>query len=183
MSSDRQEIQLTVLLMRLAPTLDRRFWLAAAGGTIAALLVLGIPSAVIPNPLFIRMTPTEPVNVAVLLASAPLAGLLLATYASKTRPIAADPHGDVGAGRATLGGVAAYLAIGCPICNKVVVAALGVSGALNVFAPLQPLIGALSVATLAGTLGWRLRMRARGCTRCAETGTNGPDPRPIKQAV
>ncbi len=183
MSYDRQEIQVTAFLMRLASTLDRRFWLAAAGGTIAALVVLGIPSAVIPTPLFIRMTPTEPVNVVIWLASAPLAGLLIATYVSKTPLLAADPHGGVGAGRATLGGVAAYLAIGCPICNKVVVAALGVSGALNVFAPLQPLIGALSVATLAGTLAWRLRMRARGCTRCAETGTNEPDPHPIEQAV
>ena len=61
------------------PTLDRRFWMAAAVGTIASLLLLGIPSAVIPNPLFIRMTTTEPFNVIVWLASAPLAGFLLAT--------------------------------------------------------------------------------------------------------
>ena len=165
---------MTATLDRLVPTLDRRFWIAGAAGTIAALLVLGIPSAVIPNPLFIRMTPTEPFNVIVWLASAPLAGFLLATYVSRGGPAATDPHADAGATRATVGGIAAYLAIGCPICNKVVVAALGVSGALNVFAPLQPLIGAASIAVLAGTLVWRLRMRARGCTRCAvETGAPG----------
>lgn len=75
--------------------------------------------------------------------------------------------GGLGAGRATLGGFGAYLAIGCPICNKVVVALLGVSGALNVFAPLQPVIGAASVALLGAMLAWRLRDRARGCERCA----------------
>lgn len=136
--------------------------------------MLGVPSAIIPNPLFIRMTPTELFNVAVWLASAPLAGLLLATYISKRGAAAADVHADAGAGRATLGGVAADLAIGCPICNKIVVVVLGVSGALNVFAPLRPIIGAASVALLAGTLAWRLKMRARGCARCAAGSAGGP---------
>ena len=163
-------------LERLAATLDRRFWIAAIAGTLVTLVVLGVPSAVIPNPLFIRMTPTEPFNVAVWLASAPLAGLLLATYISKRGAAAADVHSDAGAGRATLGGVAAYLAIGCPICNKIVVLALGVSGALNFFAPLQPIIGASSVTLLAGTLAWRLKMRARGCARCAAGSGGGPRP-------
>lgn len=163
---------MTGALERLARTLDRRFWLAAAGGTVAALVVLGIPSAIIPNPFFTRMIATEPFNVLVWLASAPLVGLLLATYVVRTEESATDPHADAGSGRATVGGIAAYLAIGCPICNKVVVAALGVSGALDIFAPLQPLIGAASIAVLGATLAWRLQMRARGCVRCGVG--NGP---------
>ena len=154
-------------LRRLAATLDRRFWLAAAGGTLVMALVLGLPTAVIPNPYFIRMTPTEAFNVIVLLVSAPLGGLLLATYVSRRGAATSDAHADAGGGRATLGGVAAYLAIGCPICNKIIVAALGVSGALNVFAPLQPVIGAASILLLGGALAWRLRLRVRGCERCA----------------
>ena len=139
-------------------------------------LILGLPTAVIPNPFFIRMTPTEPLNVIVLLASAPLGGLLLATYVSKRSAAVTDVHADVGGGRATLGGVAAYLAIGCPICNKIIVAVLGVSGALSVFAPLQPLIGAASILLLAATLAWRLRLRARGCARCAPSSLAEPMP-------
>lgn len=152
--------------MRLWATLDRRFWVAAAGGSLLTMLVLGVPTAVIPNPFFVRMTPTDPVNVAVLAVTAPLMGALLATYLSRGRE-EGDVHADGGGGRASVAGIAAYLAIGCPICNKVIVAVLGVSGALNVFAPLQPIIGAASVALLGATLIWRLRMRARGCTRCA----------------
>lgn len=129
--------------------------------------MLGVPTAVIPNPFFIRMTPTETFNIAVWLASAPLIGLLVATYVRSPIHVVGHQGREPGAGRATLGGVAAYLAIGCPICNKVVVAALGVSGALSIFAPIQPLIGAASVVLLGGTLAWRLRTRARRCERCA----------------
>ena len=155
---------MTGLLDRLG--LDQRFWIVAILGTIGAALVLGIPTAMIPNPFFGRMTPTEPVNLVVWLASAPLMGLLAATYLAKPPARAVDIHAASGGGRMTAGGIAAFLAIGCPICNKVVVATLGVSGALNIFAPLQPLIGAASVALLSGTLVWRLRTRSRGCESC-----------------
>lgn len=154
-------------LTALRSTIDGRFWLVAAFATAGSLLVLGVPTAVIPNPFFIRMTPTEGFNVVVWLVSAPLIGLLIATYVRPPAHPAGHLKAEPGAGRATLGGIAAYLAIGCPICNTVVVAALGVSGALNIFAPLQPLFGAASVALLGATLAWRLRDRARRCERCA----------------
>jgi len=51
-------------------------------------------------------------------------------------------------GKTMAGGVLSYLAVGCPICNKIVVAVLGVSGALSYFAPIQPILGVLSVALL-----------------------------------
>ncbi len=151
----------------LRSTLDRRFWLAAGLATVGSLLVLGVPTAVIPNPFFTRMTPTEAFDIVVWITSAPLIGLLIATYVRPPRHVVGHASPEPGAGRATLGGVAAYLAIGCPICNKIVVAALGVSGALSYFAPLQPIIGAGSLALLGATLAWRLRDRARRCERCA----------------
>ena len=146
-------------------TLDTRFWLVALGATAAALLVLGVPTAVIPNPWFIRMTPTEVANLAVWVASAPLIGVVAATYLAPVREL--HPATESAPARASLASLGAFLAIGCPICNKVVVALLGVSGALTVFGPLQPVIGAASVALLAGSAAWRLRDRALGCPRCA----------------
>lgn len=154
-------------LAALRSTLDRRFWGVAILATAGSLIVLGVPTAVIPNPFFIRMTPTEAFNVLVWLGSALLIGLLLATYARPPSKSLERQRSEPGAGRTTLGGVAAYLAIGCPVCNKIVVAALGMSGALNYFAPLQPIIGAGSLALLGATLAWRLRDRARRCERCA----------------
>jgi hypothetical protein len=152
--------------MTLRSTLDRRYWAAAAGGTLVTLLVLGVPSAVLPNPFFIRMLPTEPLNVIVWLLSAPLVGLILATYLAPPRLIGFESPSDGGSVPASAGSVAAYLAIGCPICNKIIVAVLGVSGAVDVFAPLQPIIGAASIGLLGATLVWRLRIRAQGCARC-----------------
>ena len=151
----------------LRSTLDRRFWVVALLATAGSLLLLGVPTAVIPNPMFVRMTPAETFNILVWLGSAPLIGLLVATYVRPPSRATRGDRNEPGAGRATLGGVAACLAIGCPICNKVVVAALGVSGALSYFAPLQPIIGAGSLALLGATLAWRLRDRARRCERCA----------------
>ncbi|MCW2943711.1 MAG: hypothetical protein JWR24_428 [Actinoallomurus sp.] len=39
-------------------------------------------------------------------------------------------------------------AVGCPICNEPVVAAIGVSGAPNYFAPVQPFLAAGAVSLL-----------------------------------
>jgi hypothetical protein len=48
------------------------------------------------------------------------------------------------------------------VCNKLALVLLGTSGALTFFAPIQPIIGAASLALLGATLFWRLRRRADG---------------------
>jgi len=144
-------------------TLDRRFWLFAILGTVASLVVLGVVSAIIPNPVFARMIPPDGPAIAVWIASAPLMGILVATSLSvpaSASPMAGPDHTGSGF---TIGSLAAFLAIGCPVCNKIVLLALGTSGALNVFAPIQPLIGLGSLVLLGATVVWSLRRRARGC--------------------
>jgi hypothetical protein len=156
-------------------TLDRRFALHAGLWAAASLVAFGLVAAIIPNPVFGRQIPPEPFAIAVWLVSAPLMGLLGATYSAPAPPSAtpAEPVALVAepaaasAGRdgtvlGTAAGIGAFLAIGCPVCNKVALVLLGTSGAMTVFAPLQPAIGAASLALLAGTLAWRLRLRARG---------------------
>ncbi len=134
-----------------------------AGGLIAALAV-GVPTVLIPNPWFSRMTPTHPRDYAVLGATALLAALLGASYAFP----AACPIQE---GKATLGGFLSFLAVGCPVCNKAVVLLLGTSGALGYFAPLQPL---LAVAGL-GLLALALWLRVRG-VRAARPEWVGEEP-------
>jgi hypothetical protein len=153
-------------------TIDRRFAVHAVLWTVASVVAFGSVAAIIPNPIFGRQVPVEPFAIAVWLMSAPLMGLLGATY---TAPSAANaepaPFALAPATAATdrngttLGAIAsvgAFLAIGCPVCNKVALVLLGTSGAMTIFAPLQPVIGAASLALLAGTLAWRFRLRARG---------------------
>ncbi len=115
-------------------------------------LAVGIPTAVIPNQWFRRMTPTRPQDYVFLAATALLAAAIGATYADAQHM--ACPRQE---GRLTAGGVLSFLAIGCPICNKLVVALLGVSGALTYFAPVQPFLGLTSALLLCVTLALRLR--------------------------
>ncbi len=143
---------------------ERAEWAVAVIATLAALALLGIPTAVVPTPLFGRTLETDAVNVAVWLASAPLIGILVATYAPSLRltPVERSP-----VGRISTAGAAAYLAIGCPVCNKVLLVLLGTNGALQIFAPLQPLIGVLAVGSLTAMLVWRLRQLAVPRSACA----------------
>lgn len=155
--------------------LDRRFFAWAIGWASVSLAAFGLVAAIIPNPVFGRQIPPEPFAIAVWLVSAPLMGLLGATYsvpatptltAALSMPLVLHPAGVTSDGQGTtLGTVAslgAFLAIGCPVCNKIALVLLGTGGAMTVFAPLQPLIGAASLVLLAGTLAWRFRLRARG---------------------
>lgn len=153
---------------------DPRFLGWAALWSVASLLVFGVVSAIIPNPIFGRQIPPEPFAIATWLASAPLMGLVAATYTVPAPPavttLTPQSVAPSGARNGTLfgsvAGIGTFLAIGCPVCNKVALLLLGTSGAMTLYAPIQPLIGGASLALLAGTLVWRLRLRARGAA-CA----------------
>jgi hypothetical protein len=155
--------------------LDRRFFAWAIAWAIVSLLAFGLVAAIIPNPVFGRQIPPEPFAIEVWLVSAPLMGLLGATYSAPPTPTptaalslplvlhAEDVTSDgQGTALGTVASLGAFLAIGCPVCNKIALVLLGTGGALTVFAPIQPLIGAASLVLLAGTLAWRFRLRARG---------------------
>ncbi len=156
--------------------LDRRFFAWTVAWGMAALVVLGLVSAIIPNPVFGRQIPPEPFAYWVWLASTPLMGIVGATYSAPvtaSTPVIAGPlvpaveAGERSSGTlATLAGLGAFLAIGCPVCNKIALVLLGASGALTIWAPLQPVVGGASLLLLAGTIAWRLRIRRRGGT-CA----------------
>jgi len=133
----------------------RAIMFGAAGG-LATLLAVGLPTAVVPNALFDRMTPTRPHDYLILGLTALLAAALSATYALP----AICPLQE---GKLMTGGLLSFLAVGCPVCNKVVVLLLGASGALAYFEPVQPLLAAGGLGLLGVALA--LRLRALGATR------------------
>jgi hypothetical protein len=61
------------------------------------------------------------------------------------------------------GAVVSFFAVGCPVCNKLVLLALGTSGAITWFAPIQGYLALASVALMAVAL----RARLRGEIACA----------------
>ncbi len=89
------------------------------------------------------------------MATAALTGLLTATYVTEGQQHGLDKRG-------TLGAFLSYLAIGCPVCNKIALIALGSTGALQFFAPVQPYLALVGLALLA----WALAIRLRGEMTC-----------------
>jgi hypothetical protein len=78
-----------------------------------------------------------------------LSGALLGSYVV---PLAATTC-EVGE-RTLFAGLLSFLAVGCPLCNKVVVLLIGAAGALTSFEPIRPVPGLVSVAMLGYAL-WR----------------------------
>ena len=137
---------------------NRRRWVAAALGTAASALLLGLPTDLVPNPIFGRQIEAPTWSYAALAVTAVLSGLLLATYVRATPDsgsVAPIPPAE--AKRFTVGGLLAFFAIGCPTCNKLVLIALGSSGAITWFEPVQPFLAVGGIALLAYALRRRLR--------------------------
>ncbi len=150
-----------------------RRWLVAAGAAIGTLLFIGIPTDLIDTPLFSREIPPTWWAWPSLLVSSVLAGLLVATYV-------AVPQGSVdvdesSSRRGWAGGLLTFFAVGCPVCNKIVLLALGSTGALTWFEPVQPVLQLAAVILLA----WALRSRLRGEIACPVAGASADPPRRV----
>ena len=127
-----------------------------AGLAVAALVAL--PTAVIPNPIFGRAIEVTWWSYPVVILSGILGGMLIATYVREPGQEEIDKAAKVG----TVGGFLAFFAVGCPVCNKLVLLALGASGAMSWFAPVQPFLAVASVIVMA----WALHIRLKGMTSC-----------------
>lgn len=137
--------------------LTRRVVVGVLAAVVVALLV-GIPTGVIETPWYTRMTPVLWWNYPVWVLSSLLTGALAATYVRD----ASVPVPATEGGKTFTGTMLSLFAVGCPICNKLVVLALGVSGALTWFAPIQPLLAVASLGLLAYAL-WARRRAAVAC--------------------
>lgn len=135
----------------------RQWWVAAVAGIVVALIV-AVPTAVIPNPVFGRAIAVTWWSYPVVLITGVLGGMLVATYVRSG--VAGDSTQDTLDRESKLGiaGTAiTFFAVGCPVCNKLVLIALGASGAISWFAPIQPLLAVASVVLMVVALIVRLR--------------------------
>jgi hypothetical protein len=143
-----------------------RFWGLSALYTAGSALLLGIPTRLIPTPLFSRVVPTSPQDYVIWIVSALLLGPLLSLmtlYPMPSRKAAQGEGSLLGSGRAFAGTLLSFFSVGCPVCNKVVVLLLGMGGAMTIFNPLRPFLGLASIALLSVTLFLRLRVLRYGC--------------------
>ena len=148
--------------LRMIATWPARRWLTAAVVTAVTAVVIAIPTDMLPNPWFTRAMDVTWWSYPVLAVTAVLSGLLAATYVNDPAitPVPESPRATRLGG---IGVVGTFLAVGCPMCNKLVVLAIGISGSMAWFAPVQPYLAVVSLVLLA----FALRIRLRGMTSCA----------------
>lgn len=150
------------------PGLRRRLVRAGLMGALA-LLVVGVPTDIIETPLFSREIPVRWWEYPILGATV----LLTAAWFAIQGPAPSQRES-----RAPMGGVLlSVFAVGCPVCNKLVLLALGTSGALSIWAPLQPFLAVIALVLLGFAVLQRWRRRdcsttERATPEVAESGSS-----------
>lgn len=141
-----------------------RRWIVALATAAITALAIGVPTAVFPTSFFGRAVAVTSWSIPVLLATSVLSGLLVATYIRSEPRAEEDLSLKVGG----VGGFFSFIAVGCPVCNKVALLALGSTGAIKFFAPIQPFIAAAGIALLL----YAVRKRVLTESTCAVTFKN-----------
>lgn len=140
-----------------APHRTFRLGWAIAAAVLTA-LIIGLPTDIIPNPIFGREIPVRPWEAPVLAATAILTGM----YFGLQRP------GSEKSAPAISGAGLAMFAVACPVCNKIVLLALGTSGALGFWQPLQPWLAGISLLMLGAAVVWAWRRNPCADGSCAD---------------
>jgi hypothetical protein len=118
-------------------------------GTLAGLAVfaaLGTVTAVWINPFFVRMTPVGPWELGATTLTAILAGVIVGLWVPQCRLRTSGA-----------GGIASFLGIACPTCNKVLMLIFGGPALLAWFDPVRPYLAVAGVIIMsfAAMRAWR----------------------------
>jgi predicted ABC-type exoprotein transport system permease subunit len=106
------------------------------------LLLFGIPTSLIPNPLFMRMTQTNLLDYFLLISTSLLLGAYLGLYRQK------KSHSSKACKASYAGGAAGFFGFACPICNKLLVMLLGLAGVVMYIEPVRYALGIIGIAEM-----------------------------------
>ena len=113
---------------------------------LALFVVVGTVTAVWANPLFVRMTPVGPWEFVATVLTALLAGVTTALWVPRCSLRTSGT-----------GGLASFLGIACPTCNKILMLIFGGPALLAWFDPVRPWLAAAGVIIMgmAALRTWR----------------------------
>ncbi len=120
--------------------------------SVITYIIIAIPTAIIKNPIFGREVGVTSWSIPVLIFTSILSGLLFATYVRNENYLPEERSAKIG----SVGAFFSFLAVGCPVCNKIALIALGTSGAMQYFAPVQPYLALFGIVFLLYALQKRL---------------------------
>lgn len=121
-----------------------------------ALLLFGVPTSLVPTPFFKRMIPPTLWDYGFWIGTSLLLGAYVALQLYGRQRVKGERAAAVGG---AFGGI---LSFSCPICNKLLLAALGTSAIMTYVDPYRPLLGALTL----GVLGSAIYLKVRGIRTC-----------------
>lgn len=157
--------------------LDLRQLAWGAAGGASYLLFVALTTDMIDNPIFGREIPPTWWSWPSLIVTAALVGWLTATYIRPKRPVPAAPRvapnsfpdargavtldladdaAQPAQKRGMVGAALTYFAVGCPVCNKIVLLVLGWNGAITWFEPFQPVLQLAAIGLLIWAIATRL---------------------------
>jgi hypothetical protein len=131
---------------------------------LALFIALGTVTAVWINPFFVRMTPVGPWELGATTLTAMLAGVTVGLWVPQCRLRTSGA-----------GGVASFLGIACPTCNKVLMLIFGGPALLAWFDPVRPYLAVagviiMSFAAMRALRAFRdFRMPAGGTANASST--------------
>lgn len=128
-----------------------KYWIIGILSSIGIFIIFGVPTALIPNPWFIRMIGKNSFDYGFLILSSILLGAYIGVHYYKkntAKKCAAVTYS---------GGIGSFLAFGCPICNKLLVLLFGATALMVYLEPYRPILGFVSIALLGGALYWRIK--------------------------
>lgn len=132
---------------------SRKRWQVAIISALITGVVISLPTAIIENPVFGRDIAVTVWSIPVVVVTAILSGMLFATYINNDLKLPEESSLKIG----TAGTLLSFLAVGCPVCNKIALIALGYTGAIKYFAPVQPFLAFFGIAILIYALSKRLK--------------------------
>lgn len=130
--------------------LDPATLMRAVPLALIAAVAIAVPTDLIDTRFFGGAVEPTTIDYVILAITATLIGLILAIRAPRSEAVDSQDR------RTIIGGAISFLAVGCPVCNQVVLALVGTSGALSWWAPVQPLVGLAAIGLLLFTLDKRL---------------------------
>lgn len=104
--------------------------------SIVFFLVFGILTVLIPNKFFARMTSVTYLDYIILVFTSILLGTYVSFYIYQKKSM-----NKTCTAAAYSGGIGGFLGFGCPVCNKILVLLLGITGVLTYIEPYRPFIG------------------------------------------